>query len=131
MTEKEQAYAVLSRKAFFVRCCLKSAGNKTESLGQAFSKATGSIFRSVEGKIPHRTLQTCGLPVLVEKRAYNGGDIMPKDPIILLSYINTKLRDQYPSLEEFCSAECVSIGEIKETLSAAGFEYDEKQNRFC
>ena len=69
--------------------------------------------------------------MLVEKRAYNGGDIMPKDPIILLSYINTKLRDQYPSLEELCSAECVSIGEIKETLSAAGFEYDEKQNRFC
>ncbi len=55
---------------------------------------------------------------------------MPKDPFILLSYVNTKLRDQYPSLEELCSAECVSIGELTKTLSAVGFEYDEKQNRF-
>lgn len=55
---------------------------------------------------------------------------MPKDPFILLSYVNTGLRDKYKNLEEFCSAECVSVGEITETLSAVGFEYDEKQNRF-
>ena len=28
--------------------------------------------------------------------------MLPQDPNILLSYINTKLRDQYPSLEALC-----------------------------
>ena len=30
--------------------------------------------------------------------------MLPKDPYILLSYLNTQLRDNYPSLEEFCAA---------------------------
>ena len=29
---------------------------------------------------------------------------IPKDPAILLSYINTQLRDRYPSLEELCAS---------------------------
>ena len=28
--------------------------------------------------------------------------MLPQDPNILLSYINTKLRDQYPSLDALC-----------------------------
>lgn len=55
---------------------------------------------------------------------------MPNDPIILLSYVNTKLRDSYPSLEEFCSSECVDVQEIIEKLSAVGYEYDKTLNRF-
>ncbi len=27
--------------------------------------------------------------------------MMPKDPVMLLSYVNTQLRDFYPSLAEF------------------------------
>ena len=30
---------------------------------------------------------------------------LPKDPAILVSYLNTQLRDFYPSLEEFCKAQ--------------------------
>lgn len=55
---------------------------------------------------------------------------MPEDPIILLSYINTKLRDQYASLTELCKSEAASEKHIKEKLLSAGFEYDPVQNRF-
>ena len=30
--------------------------------------------------------------------------MMPKDPVILLSFVNTKLRDEFPSLSELCAA---------------------------
>jgi len=39
---------------------------------------------------------------------------LPKDEVILLSYVNTKLRDFYPSLEEFCKAAGVDRGYIIE-----------------
>ena len=32
--------------------------------------------------------------------------MMPKDPVMLLSYVNTQLRDFYPSLAEFCAVPC-------------------------
>ncbi len=32
---------------------------------------------------------------------------LPKDPVILLSYINTQLRDFYPSLDELCKSLCI------------------------
>ncbi len=59
-----------------------------------------------------------------------GGSIMPKDPIILLSYINTKLRDEYPSLSELAAAEGVSVSEIESILAAIGYKYDSENNRF-
>ncbi len=55
---------------------------------------------------------------------------IPNDPVILLSYLNTKLRDQYPSLEEFARTYDVSMEELQAKLSAIGYEYDRKQNRF-
>ncbi len=55
---------------------------------------------------------------------------MPNDPIILLSYVNTKLRDNYKSLEELCKSECVEINEITDKLSSVGFEYDRQMNKF-
>lgn len=55
---------------------------------------------------------------------------LPSDPFILLSYVNTQLRDKYRSLEEMCSDMDESVSEIKEKLGSAGFEYDEKLNRF-
>lgn len=56
--------------------------------------------------------------------------MIPNDPIILLSYVNTKLRDNYPSLEEFCKSEDVKSADITEKLLAAGFEYNSELNRF-
>ena len=56
--------------------------------------------------------------------------MLPKDPVILLSYINTKLRDEYASLEDFCSSLDANAAQIKETLSALGYEYDSERNQF-
>ena len=56
--------------------------------------------------------------------------MLPQDPMILLSVVNTRLRDGFPSLEELCSAEDISPEELQGRLAAAGFHYDRAQNRF-
>lgn len=55
---------------------------------------------------------------------------IPNDPIMLLSFINMKLRDNYSSFEILCEDMDISADEITQKLSAAGFEYDKEQNRF-
>ncbi|MCD7890825.1 MAG: DUF4250 domain-containing protein [Ruminococcus sp.] len=55
---------------------------------------------------------------------------LPNDPAILLSFINTQLRDKYESLEELCKSLCVSQSEIEIKLSSIGYAYDVNQNRF-
>lgn len=55
---------------------------------------------------------------------------IPKDPAILLSYVNTKLRDEFPSLEELCKCLCISNEEIETKLSALGYTYNKEKNRF-
>lgn len=55
---------------------------------------------------------------------------LPSDPIILLSVVNTKLRDYYPSLDELASAEGVSSEEIIKKLETINYKYDETRNQF-
>lgn len=55
---------------------------------------------------------------------------LPKDPFILFSYINMKLRDDYGSLDELCRKEDLDKDEVESRLKAAGFEYNEEQNKF-
>lgn len=55
---------------------------------------------------------------------------IPNDPAILLSYVNTQLRDFYPSLQEFCKALSSDETEIKAKLLSLGYEYNPKLNRF-
>lgn len=55
---------------------------------------------------------------------------IPNDPIILLSYVNTKLRDFYANLDEFCKAECLDKTVLQEKLKSINYEYSEQQNRF-
>ena len=55
---------------------------------------------------------------------------IPNDPIMLLSFVNMKLRDSYSSFEDLCEDMDISADEITQKLSAAGFEYDKEQNRF-
>lgn len=57
-------------------------------------------------------------------------NMLPSDPVMLMSVINTKLRDFYPSLEILCEDMDISEKELKERLLTAGFEYDPIQNRF-
>lgn len=56
--------------------------------------------------------------------------MLPKDPMILLSYVNTQLRDFYPSLEELCKSKNVMKSEIINRLKLIDYEYDEALNKF-
>lgn len=55
---------------------------------------------------------------------------LPKDPFMLLSYVNTQLRDNFSSLSELCASLGVNEEDIAGTLANAGFAYDEDLNRF-
>ncbi len=55
---------------------------------------------------------------------------LPKDPMILLSVINTKLRDFYPTLDGLCEDLEVSKKELTETLGRVGYGYMEDKNQF-
>lgn len=56
--------------------------------------------------------------------------MLPKDPVMLLSFVNTQLRDKYSTLEEFCSVYNVSKEELAETLKSIDYEYEAVQNQF-
>lgn len=49
---------------------------------------------------------------------------------MLMSVINMKLRDFYPSLDELCDDMDIDRTELESVLGAAGFEYSSGQNRF-
>lgn len=55
---------------------------------------------------------------------------LPKDPMMLFSLINMKLRDFYPSLGALCSDLNVNKEDIVNRLKEAGFEYNPEQNKF-
>lgn len=55
---------------------------------------------------------------------------IPKDPVILLSYINTQLRDFYPSLEELGKSLDISISKLTDTLATIDYTYDAGRNQF-
>lgn len=56
--------------------------------------------------------------------------MLPKDPAMLLSFINMKLRDQYDSLELLCDDLDVSQDEVIQTLQKIDYIYDEQLNQF-
>lgn len=55
---------------------------------------------------------------------------LPKDPFMLLSVVNTYFRDKYTSLDELCEIENINKEELIKSLSVAGFEYSEENNKF-
>lgn len=55
---------------------------------------------------------------------------LPKDPMMLFSFINMKLRDYYPSLDALCADMNVIKEDILNRLKEAGFEYNPSQNKF-
>ena len=56
--------------------------------------------------------------------------MLPEDPIMLLSVINMKLRDQYSSLDALADGLDADAEEIKKKLAEAGYKYDPAQNQF-
>lgn len=55
---------------------------------------------------------------------------IPKDPVMRLSYINTQLRDNYPSLDELCKSLDVEKEDLINSLKAIHYHYDESLNQF-
>ncbi len=56
--------------------------------------------------------------------------MLPKNPILLLSIVNTKLRDFYSNLDELCQDLDESKDEIIDILASAGYIYDKEINQF-
>ena len=56
--------------------------------------------------------------------------MLPQDPFILFSYVNTQLRDNFSTLEALCDDAGVSVEDVVSRLEKAGFQYDPEQNQF-
>ena len=56
--------------------------------------------------------------------------MLPNQPMILLSFVNTQLRDDFSSLDAFCDDFQVARDEIEEKLASIDYEYDEELNKF-
>ena len=55
---------------------------------------------------------------------------IPQDPMMLFSFVNMKLRDEYPSLDELCASMDIEREWLVEKLASVGFEYSEVNNKF-
>ena len=55
---------------------------------------------------------------------------LPTDPVMLLSFVNTQLRDHYPSLEEFAAIYQIDAAEVISALKNIDYEYDSATNQF-
>ncbi|MBQ9214893.1 MAG: DUF4250 domain-containing protein [Bacteroidales bacterium] len=56
-------------------------------------------------------------------------DKLPKDPAILVSFLNTKLRDEYFSLEALCEDMDINLEELLTHLKSLGYEYNASMNK--
>ena len=56
---------------------------------------------------------------------------IPNDPMMLLSFVNLKLRDYYSSLNAMCDDMELDINEITKKLASIDYEYDSELNKFC
>lgn len=56
--------------------------------------------------------------------------MIPKDPVILLSYVNTQLRDYYESLEALCTCRGIKKKDLISRLDQIDYHYDSDTNQF-
>lgn len=56
--------------------------------------------------------------------------MLPENPVILMSVINTKLRDEYSSLDDLCKSLDIDRASLESRLREAGFEYMPEINQF-
>ena len=56
--------------------------------------------------------------------------MLPKDPIMLLSFVNLKLRDYYSSLDALCEDMEVDKSGLEETLALIDYHYNADRNQF-
>ncbi len=55
---------------------------------------------------------------------------LPKDPVMLLSFVNMKLRDEFSSLDELATSCSTTVEEICETLKKINYEYNPDIRQF-
>ena len=55
---------------------------------------------------------------------------IPSNPFALLSFINTKLRDKYDSLDSLADDLDLNKEDLINKLRVINYEYDEKYNQF-
>ena len=55
--------------------------------------------------------------------------MLPEDPMILVSYLNLKLRDQYSSLSDLCDDLDEDEALLLNRLSESGFRYNPQTNQ--
>ena len=56
--------------------------------------------------------------------------MIPKDPVMLLSYVNTQFRDFYKSLDELCQDKDLDKEELVEKMASIDYQYDPSANQF-
>jgi hypothetical protein len=56
--------------------------------------------------------------------------MIPNDPVMLLSFVNLKLRDFYGSLDALCDDLDADKSEIEAKLSAINYTYNKERNQF-
>ena len=56
--------------------------------------------------------------------------MIPKDPVMLLSFVNMKLRDKYSSLDAMCEDLEILSSEVIEKLAQIDYHYDVEKNQF-
>lgn len=55
---------------------------------------------------------------------------IPQDPVILLSFINTNLRDYYNSLSDLCKSLDLNEQDLTSKLRTINYEYNPATNQF-
>lgn len=56
--------------------------------------------------------------------------MIPKDPVMLLSFVNLKLRDYYSSLDAMCEDLDIDQAELISKLEGINYSYDADRNQF-
>ena len=52
------------------------------------------------------------------------------DPYVLLSVVNTKLRNSQKNLEDLCEEINIDIKKLKQVLHEIGYDYNKRNNQF-
>ncbi|MBQ9135185.1 MAG: DUF4250 domain-containing protein [Lachnospiraceae bacterium] len=56
--------------------------------------------------------------------------MIPKDPVMLLSFVNLKLRDYFKDIEAMCEELDIDRKELEEKLAGIDYHYDRDKNQF-
>lgn len=108
--------------------------------------AIGFEFQVLE-EVPYEEHDICPEILVTERRIIEtergpgqewirnrGGEHMqiglPKDPVMMLSVVNTKMRDDYHTLDDLCKDMGIEKADIINKLRTIGYEYDEGRRQF-